>query len=131
HLGVEPGEEVAQIRGIGRLEQPFRPAARLEPDERRERRLGGEAAAHAGERGDHVHAASRALEMRSARLAAHLVMSPAPRQITMSPGAARWVSWRQTSSASSTAWAPRWPRCFIPSTKARWETPSIGSSPAG
>ena len=36
----------------------------------------------------------------------------------------------QTSCGSAAASAPRWPRCFSPSTRLSWLTPSIGASPA-
>ena len=49
HRRIELGEEAGEIVGILRLEQPFRRAARLEPDQRRQRRVGGELAGHLGE----------------------------------------------------------------------------------
>ena len=62
-----------------------------------------------------AHLLSLALRIPSARPAAHLVMSPAPRQITMSPRAAMSRSWRASCSRASTVHTERWPRCFSPS----------------
>ena len=81
---IEPAQKVLQVIKILRLKQPFCHAARLEPDKRRQRRIGRQLSANRrqGERCRQVRAAL----MASARPAAHLVMSPAPRHTTMSPG---------------------------------------------
>ena len=123
--GSSSARKSLQVRRVGRLEQPFRPAARLEPDERRERRVGGQPAAHLGKgRRPRSCAPPSPGLMPSARPAAHLVMSPAPRQMIMSPGAAsdselagddrrrRRRSWRRGGRAAS-ALRPE-PRCRSP-----------------
>ena len=92
-----------------RLEQPFGVAAALEPDQRRERRVGGQLAAHLRHGREGAHFVALASQMPSARPAAHLVMSPAPMQMTMSPSAARSRSSRQSSSRSATVRTMRWP----------------------
>jgi hypothetical protein len=99
-----------QVVLVGRLEQPFRIAAALEPDERRERRVGGELAAHLGHGRARAHFFALALAMPSARPAAHLVMSPAPMQMIMSPSAARSRSCAAEVVGSVDRLTMRWPR---------------------
>ena len=68
--------------------------------------------------------------MASANPAAHLVMSPAPRHTTISPGCTVSASARASASASSITCADRCPRSFRPATSAALSTPSTGASPA-
>src|SRR3546814_13843430 len=78
-----------------RPHQPFGGPAGAEPDEIGERATALYRAVQGGNveaRGAHRH--SLASRMQSAKPAAHLVMSPAPRQMTMSPGAALSRRWR-------------------------------------
>src|SRR6185369_14445934 len=92
--------EVVLVLG---LEQPFGGATALEPDERGERGVRCELAAYVGH-GDGGHfLLARAVQIPSARLAAHLVMSPAPMQMIMSSSAARSRRAWHRSSTSVTA----------------------------
>ena len=106
-------------------------AARLEPDQRRQRRVGLELAAHIAARDARVLIfAARALAIPSARPAAHLVMSPAPMQTIMSPSAARSRRLPARSAALSTGLDHAVAVGAQPSASAAASTPSIGSSPA-
>src|SRR3546814_3808296 len=83
--------------------QPFRRPAGAEPDEIGEAALmlGGAPQRRKGVAHAHAATPARAAAIAGARPAAHLVMSPAPRQITRSPG---WiVSASHTASASASA----------------------------
>ncbi len=103
-LPVERFEELLEIDQVSGFEQPVGVPPRLEPHQRCERRIAHDAATHAFGRhhahrhaldravgchavvlarpaGDrHGHADCRSVATASARLAAHLVISPAPRQ---------------------------------------------------
>ena len=103
HVRIQAAHEDREILGILRLHQPLSRAAGLEPDEIGQAPAPLRLARKLRNVDDFAHRSALALAMPSAIFAAHLVMSPAPRQITMSPGAARSLSLRQTSSRSATA----------------------------
>ncbi len=85
HSRIEIAQEPLQIGHIPGLEQPFRRAPGLEPDQRGERCVRRQLAMNLRKRG-RVHPPALRYLILSARPPAHLVMSPAPRQTTMSPG---------------------------------------------
>src|SRR6185369_13484485 len=110
-LCVERNDKAAQILDIARLEQPFGPSPALEPDKRGQRRIRLERAPcgpglYQGCIGHQGLTPLRAAPTASARPAAHLVMSPAPRHTTMSLGcrsAARAVASVAASAMVSAA----------------------------
>ena len=103
---VERAQKVGEIIHIARTDKPFGRAAGAKPDELGQRTIrldqAGERRQIGSQRGK-AHLAALAVLMPSARPAAHLVMSPAPRQITMSPLAARSRNCRDRSSRPSTS----------------------------
>src|SRR5919107_560179 len=99
-MRVELGKEGGEIVDIGGLEQPFRRAAAFEPNKRRQRGIGGQLAADLGHCRDAAHLRALASPIPPGRVAAHLVMSPAPMQMIMSPSAARSRSARLSSFRS-------------------------------
>src|SRR5690606_14835504 len=158
---LERGKERDEVIEVGRLEQPVGRAAALEPDQLVERCIARQLAAHVGRhppgetgflfrarsvpgavpRSDLIGHANPWAALRNgfprraatslARFAAHVVMSPAPRQTTMSPGASNPAIRSATSSGPSMRAAARWPRSLRPSTSASASTPGMGCSPAG
>src|SRR5690606_1463977 len=158
---VEGRDKRDEIVEVGGLEQPVGRATALEPDQLVERRVARQPAAHfvrhpAGEAGFVLRAGSaaeamprsdlvghaapsiascsglpRRAAMALARFAAHFVMSPAPRQTTISPGTSSPALRSARSSGPSTGAAARCPRSLNPLTNASASTPAIGCSPAG
>src|SRR5213076_1458148 len=102
-------EEMDEVLLVLGLEQPFGPAAALEPHQWRERRVSRQLATNGRHGRDRAHLLALAAQMPSANEPAHLVMSPAPMQMIMSPGAARSRSSRHSSSRSATVRTMRWP----------------------
>ena len=117
HLAVEPFEKAFQVFDIGGFEQPVGLAARLEPHVLCQRCLPRQPSAHAFDRDrrsrrpfDRAGGGGTIIEIvpvvwlrhachappcdsiAGARVAAHLVISPAPRHTTISPGASSCAS---------------------------------------
>src|SRR4029079_12041595 len=106
---VEPTQELHQIVLVLRLEQPFGASAALEPHERGQGRVRGELSRDLRHGRDGAHFFALAAQIPFASPAAHLVMSPAPMQMIMSPSAARSRSAPHKSSRSLTERTIRWP----------------------
>ena len=87
--GSRLAQEFDEIVLVPGLEQPFGMAAALEPYERRKRRIAREPAANLRHPSRRSFARPRSTDPVRDSAAAHLVMSPAPMQMTMSPSAAR------------------------------------------
>src|SRR6478735_6144737 len=129
---LQPGKKRQQVVKIFGFEQPVGRAAALEPDQLGQRRVAGELAADVAARepgrrqralglrraspatqmfvGLAAHAArSRLPAIAAASPAAHLVMSPAPRQTTKSPGLITCASSPASSSGPEISHAERCP----------------------
>src|SRR5439155_3205767 len=96
HVRVQVAQELRQVVLVRRLEQPFGIAATLEPNERREGCVRSQSAADLWH-GRNAHLLCLDWRIPSGSAAAHLVMSPAPMQMIMSPSAAKSRSSRHSS----------------------------------
>ncbi len=105
HGGIERAQEIGEVVGILGFEQPVGAATRLEPDERRQRCVGRELAPDGRHFGKVSHHRAFTAWIASARPAAVLVMSPAPRQTTKSPALTSSARRSARSSGEATAYA--------------------------
>src|SRR5262249_34630498 len=134
------GDEGHEVVAVGRAEHDLGRAADAEPGDAGQRRILGQPAAHrwqsvdetlGSEGGHHWIVLAGSFASSSGSACAQLVMLPAPRRPSGSPGPASWANMPASAAGRGSASTWRGPWLRRPSAKASRLMPSIGGSPAG